>query len=634
MDATSERQCGSATAAPNPSTILLGRRLFAILGLAALTYALLAGLRTVSDTDLGWQLATGRWVIQHHQVPSTEVFSYTGQGQPWIYPVGSGLLFYATYLLGGYGLLSWLGAAACIGTTSLLLRRGSGLSAALAILAVPPIALRTAPRADMFTVVLFATYLTLLWQQHETGHARLWLLPVLMAAWVNLHLGFVAGLALTAVYVSVESLEMVWSGESREAALERLRRSFPWLIATVAATLINPWGWGIYRALFRQESAMATHAQTIVEWMPARLNWASVSGALALRDPGGAFTLLLCVAIIAAAVAMAGRQLGAAALLIGASALAIRHNRFQALFSVVVVIIAGTVLTPALTALRERIGDSRISSMLAVTAASLLVLLACLRSADLVTNRAYLGSPDLASLGASFGTGLNWWFPENAAAFIEREKIPGQIFNSYNEGGYITWRLGPKYGDYIDGRAIPFGEELFLRNVVLMGTPPDSPQWQREAERYDINAIIVPLGRYQALGQFPVLRQFCDGEIWRPVYLDEVSAVFLRRRPETESIVQRLQINCFTTPVPAMVPTGNDSKAFNQWANAAAVLDVLGRNSEALAATTKALAIFPQNAYVHYTRANLLAEGGDLRGAEQQYLIAATLQPKIGRAHV
>lgn len=626
MDANPEQRHQSASTAPDPSTMLLSRRLFVILGLAALVYAFLAGLRTVSDADLGWQLATGRWVVQHHQVPSTDVLSYTAQGQPWIYPVGSGLLLYAAYLLGGYGMLSWLGAAACTGATALLLRRGSGLSAALAILAMPYVALRTGPRSDMFTVVLFATFLSLLWQQHETGHAQLWLLPVLMAAWVNLHLGFLAGLALIAGYVLVETLEMVWSGDSRRAALERLRCFFPWLIATVAATLINPWGWGIYRALFRQENAMASHSQTIVEWMPARLDWTVVSEALSLRDPNNAFILLLFVAAVAVVIAMTRRQLGAAALLIGASALAIRHIRFQALFSVVVVIIAGTVLTQALAALHERIADERTSSILAVTAASLLVLLACVRSVDLITNRAYLRSMDLTSLGASFGTGLNWCFPDNAAAFIERENLPGEIFNSYNEGGFITWRLGPKYRDYIDGRAIPFGEELSLRNTLLLGTPPESPDWQREAERYDINTIIVPLA-YYALDQFPVLRQFCDGETWRPVYLDERSAVFLRRRPETESIIQRLQINCSTTPLPAKLPTANDSKGFNQWANAAAVLHALGRNSKALAATAKALAIFPESAYVYYTRANLFVEAGDLRGAERQFLAAAALRP-------
>jgi len=627
---TSSQQSGNTEAVvPTPFPKSLARGLFAILALTALVYALLAGLRTVSDPDLGWQLATGRWVVQHHQIPSTEVFSYTASGKPWIYPVGSGLLLYAAYLLGAYGFLSWLGAAACSGTTALLMRRGSVLSAALAILAVPRIAFRTAPRAEMFTVVLFAAFLTLLWQQHETGHAPLWLLPVLMAAWVNLHLGFVAGLALLAGYILVETLEMFWSRDKRRMALGSLRRSFPWLVATVVTTLINPWGWGIYRSLFRQEGAMRAHSQTIVEWMPSRLNWMSISGVLSLRDPDSAFVALLFVAVIAVVVATARRQLGAAALLVGASALTIRHMRFQALFSVIVVIIAGSVLAPMLTALSKKIADSRICSILAVATVSLLIMLACLRSADLVSNRIYLGSTDLVSVGASFGTGLNWWFPENAAAFIERENLPGEIFNDYNEGGYITWRLGPKYRDYIDGRAIPFGEELFLRSVVLMGTPPESPEWRQEADRYEINTIIVPLG-YYALGQFPVLREFCNGESWRPVYLDEGAAVFLRRRPETESLIQRLQINCFTVPLPASPSAGDNNKAFHQWANAAAVLNVLGRNSEALAATTKALTIFPESAYVRFTRANVLAEAGDLGGAEQQYLIAATLKPNGG----
>ena len=120
---------------------------FFALSLTALVYALLAGLRTVTDWDLGWQLATGRWVLQHHQIPSTDILSYTAQGQPWIYPVGSGLLFYLVYLAGKYTLLSWLGAISCVGTVALVLRRGSSITAALAIFAMPQIALRSTPRA-------------------------------------------------------------------------------------------------------------------------------------------------------------------------------------------------------------------------------------------------------------------------------------------------------------------------------------------------------------------------------------------------------------------------------------------------------------------------------------------------------
>ena len=201
---------------PATDTSRLDRRLFLILAAIALIYAFLAGLRTVSDFDLGWQLATGRWVAQHHHIPSTDVFSYTAQGEPWIYPVGSGLVLYAAYLLGGYALISWLGALACVATVALLLRRGSAVSAGIAILAVPLIAWRTTPRADMFTVVLFAAFLSLLWENYQTGRARLWLLPLLMVAWVNLHFGFAAGLALILAYVGVELSETIF-GDSPPA---------------------------------------------------------------------------------------------------------------------------------------------------------------------------------------------------------------------------------------------------------------------------------------------------------------------------------------------------------------------------------------------------------------------------------
>src|SRR6516165_2201561 len=77
-----------------------------VLSLVAVGYAFLAGLRTLTVTDLGWQLATARWIVQHHEIPSTDVFSYTAHGQPWVYPVGSGLLFYGAHLIGGYSLLS------------------------------------------------------------------------------------------------------------------------------------------------------------------------------------------------------------------------------------------------------------------------------------------------------------------------------------------------------------------------------------------------------------------------------------------------------------------------------------------------------------------------------------------------
>ena len=262
--------------------------------------------------------------------------------------------------------------------------------------------------------------------------------------------------------------------ERREAAAERLRRCWPWLIVTCGATLVNPWGWGIFAAVFRQTRAMDTLTLWTSEWGSAALSWTAMSLGFSLRNPTGAFYLMLLIAAVAVAVALLRREFGAAALVSGAAVIAVRHIRFEAIFGIVAVVVAGDVLASAFAELSHRREINhrwiRCSTGVTIGVALLAVMLACLRSADLVSDRRYLASGD--ELG-SFGTGLSWWFPERAAAFIQRENLPGQIFNSYNDGGYFVWRLGAKYPDYIDGRTIPFGPKLIERNTVLMRSLPD-----------------------------------------------------------------------------------------------------------------------------------------------------------------
>lgn len=598
-----------------------------LLVLVALIYATLAGLRTVTDWDLGWQLATGRWIVQHHQIPSVDVFSYTAGGHPWIYPVGSALIFYALYLVGNYVLLSWLGTAACVGTVALLLRQSSWVTAVLTIVAIPRIALRTTPRAELFSIVLFAAFLSLLWENFETGTARLWLLPLMMVGWVNLHLGLNAGIGLLVGYLLLEAAEMLWP-ERRLRAIDRLRRALPWFLATVGAVLLNPWGWRGFAKSLSFMAPMASggeHNQLVAEWAPVRLDWLTVVSGLSLHNFNSTVVLLIAAAV-AASVAVFRRQFGAAVWLCGACYLGLRHQRLLIFFALIVVVIAGSILNSAISSLLSRINDVRVSGMLTGAACCLVVLLALVWSVDLVSNRVYMGRTGMSGM-ASFGAGRGWWFPEGAASFIERERIPGQIFNTYDEGGYVVWRLGPEYKDYVDGRGDPFGTDLILRSTKLVQRGPDSVDWQQESERYGINAIIVPLGRYWGVDRFPLLRQFCAGENWRPVYLDETSAVFVRRTPATENLLSRLQIDCETAPIPVLVPSRTDNEAYNRWANAASVLAALGRVPEALAATSKALAIFADSGSLQFTRASLLEAAGDWRGAEQGYLLSANLEP-------
>ena len=425
---------------PEMGTSRLERRLFLILAAVALIYAFCAGLRTISDFDFGWQLATGRWVAQHHHISSIDVFSFTAQGEPWVYPVGAGLVLYAAYLLGGYALISWIGAAACVGTIALLLRRGSAVSAGIAIIAVPLIAWRTAPRADMFTVVLFAAFLSLLWENYQTGRARLWLLPLLMVAWVNLHFGFAAGLALILAYVGVEISETIFGDERRRAAMQRLRRAWGWLVLTALVTLANPWGWGIYQALMRQERAAGQQQLNIGEWSAVPLTWSAFSTALSLeadrrRDLpavnhcGRGRGIGIASTQFGSGNPAAGRHVSAGApcsdgidiCLRGSGS---RRTGFECS--------AGR-LFPLGYSAGTNADDRRVGGRFFFAS------LALLRSFDLVTNRHYVRVVD----ESNFGAGLGWWFPERAAEFIARENLPGEIFDTYDEGSYLIWKLGP-----------------------------------------------------------------------------------------------------------------------------------------------------------------------------------------------
>jgi hypothetical protein len=495
------------------------KRCFGVIAAALMGYAFLTGLHTLNQDDLFWMLATARWIVQNREIPWTDHFSYTAQGQPWIYPVGGSLLFYGVWLIGGYAALSWLGALSMAATTALLLRSGSAISAALAALALPVIATRMEVRADAFTTALFAAFLAILWRYHETGRARLWVLPVLMVVWANAHPGFPAGLAVIAGYAGVEALELIWP-ERRRAAVHRLRQAWPWLFLCIPATLLNPFGWWIYAGVFRQLAAPLMPLQT--EWQPIRLAWLTLS----VEDANGAFTLTLLAGATAVAVALWHRRLGAATLLIALAAVAFRHYRFEAMFATAVVIVGGAVLAPVIPRKPWCTG----------VVVGAVVALACVRSYSLVTDH----YPYYA-LATHFGSGLSSAFPERADAFIEREGIPGPILNvGMVGGGYFVWQLGPRYLDFVDGRALPFSTEVSLTPGELLGASPNALVWRRTVERYGVNTVLFTFAGLD----FLLLWQFCVSDEWAPFYLDQTAAVFVRRRPENEDLIRRLRMNC------------------------------------------------------------------------------------------
>jgi tetratricopeptide (TPR) repeat protein len=254
-------------------------------------------------------------------------------------------------------------------------------------------------------------------------------------------------------------------------------------------------------------------------------------------------------------------------------------------------------------------------------------LLVTIRAYDLISERAHIS----ASESTLFGVGMSSLYPEHAAEFVLRERLPGNIFHEYSMGGYVAFRLGPQYPDYIDGRAIPFSDVMFEERK-MMRQLPDSAAWQQEADQWGINTLFFSVARKGGLGSTHV-QQFCASQAWKPVYLDEEGAVFVRNRPENAALINRLQVDCskvqFVPPAALAADTSFRGRAelFNFYANAGSILFNLGRNPEAAQALDRALQMFPEEPYLHHTRGQLYQASRQFQEAEREYLVSARLAP-------
>jgi hypothetical protein len=602
------------------------RLLRRLLAAVAVLYAGLAGLHTVGDFDTGWLMATGRWALAHRSIPGTDVLSYTTPGAAWHYPSLAGVLYYAIHSAAGFAGLSVFCALVCAVLVAWLVLRtpgGGRIAPVLAILAVPSLVYRTTPRADLFTTVFFALLLLELWHFHrgESPARRLWRLPLILFLWVNLHPGYVAGLGLLVAYTATEALELPFA-ERRAAAMLRLRRAWPWMVAAAAATLLNPWGW----SMLASASTLSTHAGHatnydfrggIGEWSAIRATPRAALQAFELHNPDGSYWWLMAAAALAVGIALWRRRLGAALLLAASAAVSVRFLRFQGLYAIVVIVVGSGLISEMklpVEAVRRRVE---------IAVAVLIVLFAAIRISDLLSDRSYVFANDVVD----FGAGESWWFPERAAAFIERERLPGNLFQPFDLGGFTAFRLGPHYPDYTDGRGI--SSEMFLEEQKLMGSPVDGPLWQEVAERRNIQTLFFPLARAGGLENVN-LDDLCHSREWAPVYLDEVSVVLLRRTPQNRSWIDRLQLDCGA--VQFQPPSSGGRSALYQFlANSGAVLYALGRDGEAEEHWRRALAIFPGDPNVKLFLAQLCQQQNRRAEAESFYRAAlAAKQSAVG----
>src|SRR6204780_2015525 len=213
-------------------------------GLGIYALFVLAGNRLLIDPDTMWQITVGQWILDHHAVPQTDVYSFTMRGQPWISTqwLAQGL-FAKTYEIAGWSGPVVLAAAAIAATFALLTKFLSRhLSESTTLVFVAAGLALTVPhllaRPHVLAMPVMVAWVGgLIDAADRRGAPSFWLLP-LMALWANLHGGFVFGLVL----VGPIALDAVVSAE----AASRKSLALRWAafgVAALIASWCTPYGW-------------------------------------------------------------------------------------------------------------------------------------------------------------------------------------------------------------------------------------------------------------------------------------------------------------------------------------------------------------------------------------------------------
>ncbi len=201
--------------------------------------------------DTFWHRAAGVWMLDHHRVMNSDVFSYTVLGHRWITPEWGYDVVLAQAVRSLGPVAFWLLSAGLATLTVLavalrcrLVGAGWTWTGLLCLEAGAAITLFLDDRPQMVSYFFLALLLLLLTLARRRS-AWLVAVPVLFVLWANLHGSFPLGLAILLLEVVAA---LVRRGAGRVTVRDPLR---PVAIAvtfvvSALATLVNPFGPDVY----------------------------------------------------------------------------------------------------------------------------------------------------------------------------------------------------------------------------------------------------------------------------------------------------------------------------------------------------------------------------------------------------
>lgn len=501
--------CGQKKQAP-PSPVVSGRWLLRLT--LASVFGLLAVLavRQVGSLDVGFHLRAAEYILSGNGWPRTDPFTYTvGDHEyidtSWGYQVLLGVIQRG---LGAPGLVL-LHAGLALATFALVYRT-TRLAPAdpatlrlLLLLGVLSAELRYEARPELLSYCLLALVLYLLHRHAEEPLAPLWLLPPLFLVWANCHSLFILGWAALGCFVLGQGL--------RHRRVDR--RLLAWAGASVAVTLINPYGFKTLVFPFTLATRLAkgnVFGQSIGEFISPFALGLTEQLPFHPRLPVYAFRALFVLVLLSLVPLLRRKRYSCAILALPFLYLSFKMVRNMPLLAVACLPGLGWGLSLSALWKRGRAGRQLERAVLSgIAVFTVLLGLRVYHDAYYIDTR----RPD------RFGLGWNRWTqPIDALAYVERAGLRGRVLNHLNFGGYLMWaRPEPVF---IDGRLEVIGERFFEYYRQALASPA---ALEAAVARYGVGWLIFPYKINDGL-----LRRLSADHRWHLVYFDHLAVIFVK----------------------------------------------------------------------------------------------------------
>lgn len=446
------------------------------------------------DPDLWWHLQAAKDIVANRSIPYTDDYSFTKAGSEWItHEWLSELLMYAVYRVSGLGGLVLVFSVAITAAFVIVYRRSAGRPY-VAVWAVLLAALSSTPlfgiRVQMITLLLASVYVALLDRFAREGQTRiLWWLPPLMVLWVNLHAGFALGLGLIALYLFSLALDRKW---------KLLRPLAMTGLACFLVVPLNPNGFRIFLYPL-QTLASPSMAALIDEWLSPNFHQTAFLPLAAL--------LLLTFSILA--FTPRPPRLGELFLLLVTAFGALRSARHIPIFALV----AAPIFADHLFDLMKTRGWDKVFEREPYPTPGKLIMMLLLLIAPL--SLALFQFWRFVSHQQTYVAQRN---PVAAVDFIQARRLPGPIYNRYDWGGYLIFRLYPEYRVYVDGRADVYGDDFLFQ---MVSTYDGHIAWREPLDRYGIRTVLIS-------PDVPLASLLRNDPDWQKAYEDNKAVIFTK----------------------------------------------------------------------------------------------------------